>query len=300
MRSVIFIFKWLMFLLIFTNSLFTYADENLFGYLKGAETLPKESWEMYQFLTSRTDKGVGTYKALDSKTEIEYGVTDRFTSGVSFKMQSIESKDILLDAYIPKDINSGFQFSGVEASFKYNFLSPAKDDIGFSTYFSISRGWLDSHSGQKKDTTSTELEFLLQKYFLEGELILVGNFGLESTYAERYQIDGLPSGFEWPTHPEMEIGFKVGTGITYRFIPKWFFGGEVLYESEYETEVGQERFSTFAGPTIHYGSEKWWSTVTYFQQLAGGGPPYAGQENTNLHLIEKTKQEIRLKLGYNF
>ncbi len=276
------------------------ADENIFGYVRGAETLPNDSWEIYQFLTSRTDKGIGYYSALDTNTELEYGFTDRFTLGVSVKMMAVESRGILIDAYIPKDIKQSLSLSGAELSFKYNFLSPAKDDIGFSSYLSISNSWLDPHSGQKKSTTTAELEFILQKYFYEGEMVWVGNFGLESTYAERYAIDGLPAGYEWPTHPEMEIGLKLGTGLTYRFIPKWFAGAETVYESEYETEVGQERYSTFAGPTIHYGSENWWTTLTYFKQVDGGGPPYPDQANTRLHLIERTKQEMRLKLGYNF
>ena len=32
----------------------------------------------------------------------------------------------------------------------------------------------------------------------------------------------------------------------------------------------------------------------------GDGEQYAGQAGTALHLIEKTKQEARLKLGFNF
>ena len=75
---------------------------------------------------------------------------------------------------------------------------------------------------------------------------------------------------------------------------------KVLYETEYETEVGQERFTTFAGPSLHYGIEKYWATLTWFSQLDGGGPPYPGQSNTDLHLIEKTKQGVRIKFGYNF
>lgn len=287
-------------LMIIQFSLVVSADENLFGYLKGAETLPKNTWETYQFVTSRNDKGAGTYQAIDTKTELEYGYTDSFTLSFSLKMLSVETKGILIDAYIPKDNKTGLNLSGAELAFKYNFLSPAKDDIGLSTYFSLSRGWQDPHSGQRKDTTTTELEFLLQKYFLEGELIWVANLGLESTYAERYAISGLPEGFEWPHHPEMELGYKLGTGLTYRFIPKWFIGAETVYEAEYETVVGQERYTTFAGPSLHYGSERWWATLTYFKQIEGGGPPYTNQENTKLHLIEKTKQEARLKLGYNF
>jgi hypothetical protein len=35
-------------------------------------------------------------------------------------------------------------------------------------------------------------------------------------------------------------------------------------------------------------------------QVAGGGLTYPEQTNTNLHLIEKTAQEVRLKIGINF
>lgn len=35
-------------------------------------------------------------------------------------------------------------------------------------------------------------------------------------------------------------------------------------------------------------------------QLKAEDSMYAGQTDTDLHLIEKTKQEIRLKIGLNF
>ena len=128
----------------------------------------------------------------------------------------------------------------------------------------------------------------------------VGNGGLEATYARRKAIDNLPAGFEWSTDPEMEIELKVGTGLTYRFAPGWFFGLETQYETEFETDVGQERWSVFAGPTLHYAGQQWWATLTWFKQLRGGGERYDGQTYDNLHLIEKTKNEVRLKVGYNF
>ncbi len=277
-----------------------FADENLFGYIRGAETLPQGSWDLYQVLTSRTDKGVGTYSALDSKTELEYGVTNSLSLSGALLMQSVFAHGIMINAYVPGDINKGMSPSGLEFSAKYNFLSPAKDPIGFSVYFALNHSWLDKHSGQDKDSTSMELEFILQKYFLEGELIWAGNVGTESTYAKRYGVANLPPDFEWPTHPEMEIALNAGMGLSYRFLPKWFVGAEVLYETEYETEVGQERWSTFVGPNLHYGSENWWATITWFLQPNGGGPGYDGQTDNTQHLIEKTKQEARLKVGFNF
>lgn len=277
------------------------ADENLFGYVKGAETLPQGSWELYQVFTHRSDKGKGEYRALDSRTELEYGVTNRFTVSAELKALAVRAHNLYVSAYIPKDIDLGFRPSGLEGAMKYNILSPAKDDFGLAPYFSLSYSWRDPHSGQLKDTYSAETFLLLQKYFLEGELIWVGNFGIEATHAERASLNNLPTGIEWPDHPEMEIALISSMGLSYRFIPSWYIGAEVIHESEFETEVGQERWSIFAGPSLHYGGQKWWGTLTYLPQLRGGGfEAIEGQNDQDLHLIEKTKREIRLKLGFNF
>ena len=275
-----------------------HADENLFGYIKGAETLPDDTWEAYQFFTERADKGVGTYRAIDSLTELEYGVTSRFTVNVGLRLMTLETRDILVDAYIPEDRDLDWSFSGIELGAKYNFLSPALDDFGLSGYWELDYATIDPHSGQDKKTVSFASLLAAQKYFLEGQLIWVGNLAFEGTYAKRDHIDNLPNDFEWPTDPEMELEVAMGTGLTYRFAAGWFIGAEALYETEYETEVGQERWSVFAGPTLHYASSKWWATFTWFEQLAGGGELI--QEDDDLHLIEKTEYELRFKLGYNF
>ena len=226
------------------------ADESLFGMLKGAETLPKDALEIIQHVTRRYDKGQGTYEALDTKTELEYGITDRATAAVYVLGQSIRTEGLRINGYLPKDESYGLRPAGVEASIKYNFLSPAKDDFGLAGYFATSYAWLDPHSGQDKKKLTFELELLMQKYFSDGELIWVGNVGMESTLAQRAAIADLPAGFEWSTDPEMEIGFKAGTGLSYRVAPNWFIGGEVVYDTEFETEVGQERRSIQAGPTL--------------------------------------------------
>lgn len=281
------------------------ADENIFGYVKGAEVLPKDGLEFDQSLTYRDDKKVGTYHAWDSKSELEYGVTDRFNAGAYVRAQGINTKGVVVDAYIPGDEKYGLKASGVGAEFKYMFLSPAKDDFGLTGYLDVSYNWLDKHSGLDKDSYSAELQLIAQKYFMEGQLVWAGNVGLETTYAKRAALSAsrtasLPAGFDWPTDNEMEAELLAGTGLSYRFAPNWSLGAETLYESEYETEVGQERWSVFAGPTLHYGSEKFWATLTWFHQLKGGGNPNSAQLDDNLQLIERTKDEIRLKFGIEF
>lgn len=274
--------------------------EDLFGYIRGAETLPKGEVEVKQWLTQRTNKGQGSYRAMDSKTEIEYGVTDRFQVIGEIHAQSVRTAGLLIDGYIPGDNRTGLLLSGLEFGAKYNFLSPAKDDFGLSARASIGFGRLDRHSGRRKSEIEVDFGLQAQKYFMEGQLVWVGNANVSAAQAKRAAIANLPVGFEWPTTPENEINFRAGTGVSYRFAPGWFASLEAVRESEYETEIGLERWSLFAGPSIHWADRKWWVTATWFQQLRGGGQTYAGQTDTQLHLIEKTKNEIRVKVGYDF
>lgn len=281
-------------------ALSAHADENLFGYIRGSEVLPKGAGEFYQWFTQRSDKGQGTYRAIDTKTEIEYGVTDRFQVSAELNGLSLKTSGLIINGYLPEEKKVGLRLQSVELAMKYNFLSPAKDDFGLSSYTSFEYGVLDVHSGQKKTEYELETQLIGQKYFLEGQLVWVGNIGVRAAYEKRKAIANLPSDIEWPTDPEMEISTKIGTGLSYRFMPNWYLGAELLHETEFETEVGQERWSLFGGPTLHYGGDKWWASLTYFKQLSGGGEKYDSQTDTSLHLIEKTKNEVRLKVGYNF
>jgi opacity protein-like surface antigen len=292
------------------------ADENLLGYVSGAETLPQGASEAYLFVTRRWDKGQGDYTAYDTEVEYEYGLTHRLTASLALKGQSIDASGLVIDGYLPGAENYGLKPSGIEAKLKYNFLSAAKDLVGLSGTFALKQNWFDPHSGKDKDTTKADFSLQLQKLLLDDQLTLVANTGIEATYAKRAPLDAATqasanaamqaltsdpgASFEWPTEPEMEIEFKLGAGASYRFASNWSIGAETLYQTEFETEVGQERWSWFAGPSIHYGGEKWWATLTWFEQLAGGKEQYINQADDNLHLIEKTKHELRFKLGYNF
>ena len=293
-----------------------HADENLLGYVSGAETLPQGASEAYLFVTHRWDKGRGSYSANDVSAEYEYGLTHRLTASLELKGQSIDTSGLVIDGYLPGANSYGLKPSGIEGKLKYNFLSAAKDPVGLSGTLALVQLWRDPHSGFDKDTTKAEFGLQLQKLLLDDQLTLVANTGIEATYAKRKALDAATqasadtaiqsltsdptASFEWPTKPEMEIEFKLGAGASYRFAPNWSVGVETQYETEFETEVGQERWSVFAGPSIHYGGKKWWATLTWFEQLAGGGEKYINQADDNLHLIEKTKHELRFKLGYNF
>jgi hypothetical protein len=275
------------------------ADENLLGYIKGAETLPKGAGEIYVFNTLRSGKGQGDYSAVDTELEIEYGITDRITLSAAASFLSIDTKGLVIDGYLPGPAHYTGKFNGLELKGKFNILSPALDDFGLAVITSGEIKRLDPHSGRRKTEYEGRVTLAAQKYFMQGQLIWVGNIGLKAGVEYRKPIANLPVGFDWPTTPETEIELSAGTGLSYRVAPNWFLGAETEYASEYETEVGQERWSLFAGPTVHYGGKNVWATFTWFPQLKGGGERYLGQTG-NLHLIEKTKNEFRLKIGYNF
>ena len=57
------------------------ADENLWLYAQGADTRPKDTWELKLGDLSRIDKGSGNYIYNEARPEIEYGITDRLTLG---------------------------------------------------------------------------------------------------------------------------------------------------------------------------------------------------------------------------
>jgi len=276
-----------------------FADEGLFGYVKGAEPLPKGAWDAEQWFTWRGGKEQGSYNALDTKTEVEYGFTDRFAASFALWGLGINTSGLMIDAYLPGDKKYPWRLDGVEAAVKYNYLTPALDSIGLAQYTSLSYFWYDVNSGFRKDVWGFETILIAQKYYLDGQLVVAANLGLEADSATRKPIEGLPADFEWPLTPEMEIAITASAGITYRFAPKWFLGAEILYQTEHETVVGQERWSVQAGPTIHYAAKDWWVTLTWMPQWQGGGNPYPGQ-TYNQQLIEKTSQEIRLKIGVNF
>ncbi|BBP45814.1 hypothetical protein THMIRHAS_11870 [Thiosulfatimonas sediminis] len=274
------------------------AGESLLGVTKGAEPLPKGAKELYQKFNCRADKGSGDYHALDFATEFEYGISHRFAASIALLGHHVKTSGLIIDGYIPEE-NQRTALSGIELGVQYAFLTPALDDIGLATSFNLEYDTVDKHSGQNKDTLSATLGLQLQKYFLDGQLVWLANAGLETTHATRQPIASLDPTVEWPTFAEMEIGLALASGLSYRYTTNWSVGFEGLYEEEYETEVGQERWSLFAGPSIHYGGKTFWSTLSYLTQVNGGGERYDGQPS-NKHLIEKTHSELRLMLGYNF
>jgi len=262
------------------------ADENYFGYSYGTETLPKGSFELYNWVTWRTGKGDGSYDALDLRQELEYGITDRLQASLYLneRYHAIDDVEGLKD-------RDQFAFQGVQASLKYAFLSPYKDPLGFALYVEPGYSNIKKGSGASQDQWSLELKAMLQKNFLDDQLIAVLNISPE------WEVGKKHGEYRW----ENELGFEVTSGLSYRVAPKWFVGLETRYNSKYPdfpARADREAWAFFVGPVVHYAAERWWMTVTALPQV--GGAPNDGTRSAALNLDEYESFELRIKTGINF
>ena len=262
-----------------------HADENVFAYSYGSETLPKGGTEAYLWATDRRGKGTGEYNAQDYKFELEHGFSNHFQSSIYVNFVSHHIKGLEPEL---ADQNRDFAWNGLQASFKYAFTSPYKDGIGVAIYVEPGFARYGKKSGVRENQISLETKLLLQKNFMQDKLIWVGNVTAEQEFADA-------GGGEW----ESELEFELSSGLAYNIAPGLHIGAEGRYTAAYENFPNQfERadYALFVGPTIHYATRKWWATLSYQPQFAGGPKVRSSSRN----LADYEKREIRLKLGYNF
>ena len=260
----------------------TRADEQLFAFARGAETLPKSRSEIYQFVTLRTIKKQGTFYGLDFDTEIEHGFTDQFQASVA-----VINRYIYVDGVEDLDNTNNYRFGGVETSAKYRVLSPFKDPLGLA--LRLEGGYLpnDEVAGLSQDEIFIAPEVDLQKNFRDDTVICVLNLGSEWAWgkkpAEQYQ---------------REMSLQGSTGVAYRFASNWYAGVEARVRSEYP-QFDLDKFEhvvVYSGPSVHYGAERWWATLSWLYQVYGRGV----DETPAQTFAEETRQIVRLKVGFNF
>jgi hypothetical protein len=285
------------------SSLSAYAGENLFGYVTEADVLPQGAMEGYVWMTRHEGKDSGKYVSDRMRLELEYGLSDKWQVSTYLNLFRTEYNNfvdsdgaggttpIRADGNLNHDSN-GFKVSGVQVAFKRMFLSPAKDDVGLSLYLEPGISFADPLTGEAVDGYSMEAKLILQKYFMDGQVVWAGNLTAEYE-SDKLKYDGSRSDAFSP---------KLTTGLTYRVANGWYAGVEAHIDQESlwtkQDNWQFDHFDVFAGPTIHYGDKRWWATLTAFTQMTGS--PADFQHNRNLHLVDHEARETRLKIGYNF
>jgi hypothetical protein len=85
-----------------------------------------------------------------------------------------------------------------------------------------------------------------------------------------------------------------------RFISNRFLGLETRYATELAgANISNQKDWAFSvGPALHYASGRWWATLTWLPQAAGWHVD--GSRSRSLDLVGHERNELRLKIGYNF
>lgn len=275
------------------------GDENLLGYVYGAETLPRGKWEAYQWVTLRTGKESGSYRAFDLRTEIETGLTDRLQAAFY-----VNSRGHRITGVVGLDDRESLAFQGVSAEFKYRLRSPYLDGYGLALYVEPGYNRVDKVSGEIEGEFELETKVLFQKNFLEDTLIWAVNYTLEPEWAlggeeaaeEAEHEEAEHEAHEGEHEARRELAEELTTGVSYRIASRWFIGSELRLHSEWPDFSHREHLAVFLGPTLHYGGERWWWTATVLPQIWG----WPDEEVPGLQLDEHERLELRFKLGVNF
>ena len=250
------------------------ADERFFTYIQDADVLPEGAWEFEQWLTLRGGHPDGDRRfdryIWDFREEIEHGITDRLSGALylNFRQDQVAANQTGLTD------SSEFSFKGVSAELKYQLLNPNTQPVGVALYF--------------------EPTFNGNEHELEYKLIVSRNIGDKWVLAANAVFEQEWEKEDGETHKESVIEYLLGAA--YRVTPNWSVGLEGRYHTVYEGTSANDSLGRafFLGPNIHYGSAKWWGTLTFLPQISGR-PSDGGINRT-----EHQTYEARLIVGVNF
>lgn len=287
------------------------ADEPLFGFVYTTDILPQGKAEVEQWLTWRRQKGAGSFNVLEGRTEFEYGVTNDFQASIYANYNYAQARQNGLDGTTtPPESFAGYRvdpngrlsaskFVGVSLEGIWRLLSPYKDPIGLALYFEPTIG-----NGLRE----FESKIIVQKNFLDDRLVLASNLTIEQEFRRLpAEADADPDSNEARARWDKETDVNLGIGLTYRFASNWSFGWEFEHEREFSRLIfWNGKYATnvayYTGPTLHYGGESFFATLSFLQQLPWG-QDYADQNVMKggiNYADDFEKYRVRLKVGANF
>lgn len=241
------------------------ADERFFTYVYESDVLPKGKWEFEQWLTYRKGFTGGdrnfTRHIWDFREEIEYGLTERLSVALYLNFRNDQSV-----ARTPGFSDSSkFDFKGVSAEFKYQLLNPNNKPVGLALYFE------PTYNGNEHEL---EYKAIFSKN-VGDSWVVAANVSYEQEWEKE---DGV-------TKKESVLEFSAGAA--YRINPHWSVGLEARRHSVYEGIALNDHLGTgwFVGPNVHYGSSKWWATLTVLPQVSGN-PSDGGINHTEHQTFE--------------
>ena len=289
-----------------------HADEPLFGFVYTTDLLPKGQTEAEQWITLREGRSQGDFHLVQTRTELSHGLTSnlQLSGYLDFAYANVKH-DAVDGTTVPPEVFADYEadpdkrfrktrLQDVSAEAIYRFSSPYTSPIGAAIYVEPSIG---------PRMREFETRLILQKNFLDDRLVFAFNATLAYEWRKLHaDPEAEPGSIEARDHWDKETDVNFGLAGSYRFAPKWSFGGEIQNEREW---AGLNPFKAdkrtnlawYAGPTVHYGGRKFFATFTTLFQLPLAHD-YAEKDNkldavvggiTNADDFEKYR--FRLKVG---
>ena len=246
------------------------ADERFFTYSYETDLLPVDQVEYEQWMTLSQGRQEGDYAKWDFKSELETSFTEQLSGALNLNFQQER------ESLPGEEETSSFDFKGVGAEFIYQLLNPNLDPVGLALYGEAVTDGL-SYEFETKVLVSKPVDNFV--------------FAFNAIYEAEWERE------DNQTEEEATLAFT--GGIAYRFTPKWSVGLEARNEQAYPDGVdltGQEFNCWNLGPNIHYGTPKWWATLTALPQIWGNGDGSLG----GLQLEHEERFEVRLIAGILF
>jgi hypothetical protein len=237
--------------------------------LAGVYTLdlqPKGSLEIEQKLDLTTGQATGTYNLWQSRTGIEYGISnDLQITGYlnAFSVQANKNSTncegskkrctagFQVPGYASNKSYTNTEVDGASAELIWRITNPVTSPVGIGLY-------LEPTLGKSED--SIEARLLLQSNFLDDRLVFAVNFIAESA---KVKFD--------PSETTYESMFDMRYGASYRFKSNWFAGLEGRFHNDFVgTNYGQQtQRANFIGPNLHYANQDFWVTAAWLYQIGG-------------------------------
>ena len=251
------------------------ANDRLFTYSYEPETMPQAAFELEQWFTLRAGRnstvGQDNFQRWQFRTELEYGVTDRYTVGLYVN----EQHESFRDPATGKTTRE-FCWTGLSLENRYMVLNPANNPVGLTLYLE------PTYDGKNAE--------------LEQKIILGQRHG-----DWKWAIN-LVHATEWEEHFEKTEGEVVFTAGLSRLIGKhWAVGLEARNHNELPEYEKWENSALYVGPVVSYRRESWWATLTVMPQIWGETFHNENPDgNRSLELEGHERLNARLIIGFSF
>lgn len=242
------------------------ASERHFTYTYESGVLHPGGRELEPWSTFRLGKD-GYFARLDTRLEVELGVTDRLQTALYLNL-SARARDTALGR------ESRTTLKGISSEWKLKLADPVADRVGFAVYGELSGG-------------PNEVE-------VEGKLILdkrIGRFLTAANLSAEHEWE-----FEEAGRTARKTVFEATAAAGYFVRPGFTAGLELRSHTVVPGDDEPTRSALFLGPTLSYSRHGWWVAASVLPQLRA----LKGASSGHRDLEEHEKVELRFLFGLDF